>query len=195
MTETKILLVDALSLPLAAQVHAQAWRQSHRDFCFPEFVEMHTAERQKEYLRQKQREGCRLYLLWAPSPAGVVAVSPKGVIQDLYVLPQMQNRGLGTALLRFAAEQCGQQAFLWILENNQGARRLYLRNGFRETGRVENGVGWPKSNCLSPAPSLGRKKEMQKVEALPGKKGKIFGKAGQREGGSPLQAGGLSSII
>lgn len=139
MTETKILLVDALSLPLAAQVHAQAWRQSHRDFCSPEFVEMHTAERQKEYLRQKQREGCRLYLLWAPSPAGVVAVSPKGVIQDLYVLPQMQNRGLGTALLRFAAEQCGQQAFLWILENNQGARRLYLRNGFRETGRVENG--------------------------------------------------------
>lgn len=138
MTETKILLVDALSLPLAAQVHAQAWRQSHRDFCSPKFVEMHTAERQKEYLRQKQREGCRLYLLWAPSPAGVVAVSPKGVIQDLYVLPQMQNRGLGTALLRFAAEQCGQQAFLWILENNQGARRLYLRNGFRETGRVEN---------------------------------------------------------
>ena len=92
MTETKILLVDALSLPQAAQVHAQAWRQSHRDFCSPEFVEMHTAERQKEYLRQKQREGCRLYLLWAPSPAGVVAVSPKGVIQDLYVLPQMQNR-------------------------------------------------------------------------------------------------------
>ena len=77
MTETKILLVDGLSLPLAAQVHAQAWRQSHRDFCFPEFVEMHTAERQKEYLRQKQREGCRLYLLWAPSPAGVVAVSPQ----------------------------------------------------------------------------------------------------------------------
>ena len=28
-----------------------------------------------------------------------------------------------------------------------------------------------------------------------GKKGKIFGKAGQRGGGSPLQAGGLSSII
>ena len=188
MTETKILLVDALSLPLAAQVHAQAWRQSHRDFCSPEFVEMHTAERQKEYLRQKQREGCRLYLLWAPSPAGVVAVSPKGVIQDLYVLPQMQNRGLGTALLRFAAEQCGQQAFLWILENNQGARRLYLRNGFRETGRVENGGRLAQ---IELSLSRGRKKRCRGWRRSRGKRVKSLEKQGREREAPPCKQAGF----
>lgn len=192
MTETKILLVDALSLPLAAQVHAQAWRQSHRDFCSPEFVEMHTAERQKEYLRQKQREGCRLYLLWAPSPAGVVAVSPKGVIQDLYVLPQMQNRGLGTVLLRFAAEQCGQQAFLWILENNQGARRLYLRNGFRETGRVENGgqAGPNRTVSLPPLP-LAEKRRCRRWRRSRGKRVKSLEKQGREREAPPCKQAGF----
>ena len=41
----------------------------------------------------------------------------------------------GTQLLRFAMEQCSDDPTLWILENNDGAERLYRREGFIATGR------------------------------------------------------------
>lgn len=36
----------------------------------------------------------------------------------------------------FAAGQCTGKPALWIPENSTNAKRLYLRMGFRETGRV-----------------------------------------------------------
>ena len=56
-------------------------------------------------------------------------------IEDLYVLPQEQNKGYGTELLLFAIRQCPSQPVLWILENNRDAQRLYERHGFYLTGK------------------------------------------------------------
>jgi ribosomal-protein-alanine N-acetyltransferase len=50
------------------------------------------------------------------------------------VLPEEQGKGYGTKLLRFAAAVSSGTPSLWILENNAGARRLYMRLGFFETG-------------------------------------------------------------
>ena len=75
-----------------------------------------------------------MFLLETDRPVGVVSVTGS-CIEDLYILPGEQGRGLGTRLLRFAIQQCPDAPTLWILENNDGARRLYERMGFRETGR------------------------------------------------------------
>ena len=75
-------------------------------------------------------------------PVGIVSVTGS-LIEDLYVLPERQNLGYGTELLQFAMEQCTDTPTLWILENNAGAKRLYERLGFFETGRrqiVRNGL-------------------------------------------------------
>ena len=122
-------------LETAGQIHAEAWRDSHRAFCTPEFVALHTPERQSRYLADKVARGSRLYLLRADGEAvGVVTVT-ESLIEDLYILPGWQNRGLGTALLRYAVGQCDGAPTLWILENNAGAERLYRREGFAPTGR------------------------------------------------------------
>jgi GNAT superfamily N-acetyltransferase len=60
------------------------------------------------------------------------------LIEDLYVLPEKQNQGYGTELLRFAIDKCEGNPRLWILENNKGAERLYHRMGFVETGNVNS---------------------------------------------------------
>ena len=73
-------------------------------------------------------------------PKGIVTVN-ENLIENLYVLPEAQNRGYGTALLRFAVSQCPGVPELWILNNNTDARRLYEKHGFRLTG---------KSNQLRP---------------------------------------------
>ena len=126
--------VDESGLPAAGLVHSVSWQESHRSFCTPEFVGKHTPERQTEYLRNKMKNGSRIFMLLGGEPAGIVSVIGN-LIEDLYVLPERQNLGYGTLLLRFAMAQCEGIPALWILENNRRAARLYRREGFTETGR------------------------------------------------------------
>ena len=129
-----IIPVDETNLLEAAMIHSISWKESHRAFCTSDFIEMHTPERQREYLRNKKNNGAKIYMLVEEKPAGVVSVM-KSLIEDLYVLPDMQDRGYGTKLLQYAIGQCTDTPTLWILENNKRAERLYRRAGFMETGR------------------------------------------------------------
>ena len=128
-----IVPVDQSNIARAAAVHSASWQDSHRAFCTPAFVALHTPERQQEYLMAKIRGGSRVYMLITDRPAAVVSVTGS-LIEDLYVLPERQNRGFGTRLLRHAIAQCDGTPTLWILENNADAARLYERMGFAPTG-------------------------------------------------------------
>ena len=108
-----IVHVDETNLLQAATIHSISWKESHRAFCAPDFIETHTPDRQREYLRNKMSNGTKLYMLVEEKPIGVVSVT-KGLI---------------------AVGQCTDTPTLWILENNINAERLYRRIGFKETGR------------------------------------------------------------
>ncbi len=127
-----IVPVDERNIAAAGAVHAASWRESH-SFCTPEFVASHTAETQTEYLRREMDAGKALFLLLDPEPVGVVSVQ-EDLIENLYVLPEKQGRGYGTALLDFAAARCLGAPRLWVLNVNEKARRFYDARGFRETG-------------------------------------------------------------
>ncbi len=134
-----IIPVDKTNIMQAATIHATAWKSSHRAFCTPDFIEEHTPERQLEYLQKKINGGTKVCMPADEEPVGIVSVTGS-LIEDLYVLPDMQNRGYGTELLQFAIRQCKDTPALWILENNIGAERLYHRMGFHRTG---------KRNCIT----------------------------------------------
>lgn len=130
-----IIPVDESNIKEAARIHSVSWQESHRSFCDPDFIEMHSIAHQEEYIRDKMKEGSSFFMLIEEDvPIGVVSVT-ESLIEDLYILPEMQNRGYGTRLLKFAIGRCKDKPVLWILENNEGARRLYHRMGFKETGR------------------------------------------------------------
>lgn len=129
-----IIAVDNTNLSEAARIHSISWKQSHRSFCSIEFIEIHSPQRQEEYLRRKIANGSRVYMLVLEEPIGIVSIAGN-VIEDLYVLPDKQNKGFGTVLLRYAMSQCPGIPKLWILENNIDAERLYRRMGFIETGK------------------------------------------------------------
>ena len=130
-----IVPVSQSNIDEAARIHAVSWQKSHRAFCTAAFIAQHTPEHQEQYLLYKIKNGSRVYMLIDAQPVGVVSVTGS-LIEDLYVLPEMQNRGYGTALLNFAIRQCCGTPTLWILENNTGAERLYHRLGFQRTGRT-----------------------------------------------------------
>ena len=129
-----IISVNQANLSQAAIIHSVSWKESHRAFCTPEFLELHTPERQREYLNGKMNDGAKIYMLVEEEPVGIVSVT-HSLIEDLYVLPDRQNMGYGTKLLQYAIDQCTDTPVLWILENNTGAERLYRRMGFVKTGR------------------------------------------------------------
>ena len=56
-------------LPQAAAVYREAWRESHRDLCTPEFLERRDCG---AYLEQQMAAGKRLYLLTGEEPVGVI---------------------------------------------------------------------------------------------------------------------------
>ena len=130
-----IVTVDESNIQEAAAIHSTSWQDSHRSFCSPDFIALHTPQRQREYLREKMNKGSAVYMLVKDRPVGVVSVTGS-LIEDLYILPDMQNKGYGTELLKFAVSLCPDVPTLWILENNEGAARLYRRMGFKETGKV-----------------------------------------------------------
>ena len=130
-----IVPVDESNILDAALIHSISWQDSHRSFCSPDFVALHTPEHQREYLREKMNAGSRVYMLVKDRPVGVVSVTGS-LIEDLYILPETQNKGYGTELLQFAVHLCQDVPTLWILENNESAARLYRRMGFKETGKV-----------------------------------------------------------
>ena len=125
--------VDDTTIYSAANIHAEAWRDSHAAFCPEEFVALHTTERQMKYLQDEMDKGKRLYMLVADKPVGIVSVKDD-LIENLYVLPSEQRKGYGTRLLDFALSQCSAAPRLWILDNNHGAYALYYKFGFRLTG-------------------------------------------------------------
>jgi ribosomal protein S18 acetylase RimI-like enzyme len=62
--------------------------------------------------------------------AGFIGIEP-GYLSHIYVDPAAQNRGVGTALLAHAKALLPEGMQLWVFQRNEGARRLYEREGFR----------------------------------------------------------------
>ena len=143
----RIIPVTEENAPLAGAVHAVSWQASHRHFCPEEFVLRFDARRQTEYLLEGMRRGKKIWLLIDPEPAGLISLTETGegsLIEDLYVLPRLEGRGYGGALLEAAIAQARGPVYLWILNNNIKALDYYQKRGFALSGREK-----PLSGSLS----------------------------------------------
>lgn len=74
-------------------------------------------------------------------------VSAGGEVYKLYVDSFFSGRGIGGALLEFAAAQTGASR-LWVLEKNRKARAFYEKHGFLPTGEWTYEEGTPEKLLL-----------------------------------------------
>src|SRR5690348_7249689 len=87
---------------------------------------------------------------------GAIALTRRGArawfVDVVYVRPDARRRGLGTELMRAAAEHVGPEGVLEleVLESNEDARRLYERLGF---GLVERILAAPARELVAVPPS------------------------------------------
>jgi len=82
----------------------------------------------------------------------------EGWIDQLYVLPSAQGRGVGTALLQVAQTRLGRLS-LWTFQRNKSARRFYEKHGFilvKETDGTGNEEREPDAMYSWPPNQRGR---------------------------------------
>ena len=52
-----IIEADQTNLLQAAVIHSVSWQESHRAFCSPDFIELHSPDHQLEYISEKMSTG------------------------------------------------------------------------------------------------------------------------------------------
>ena len=65
--------------------------------------------------------------------AGYFSLGPseeKTELDSLFILPEFQNRGIGTQILRYCQNRTENTLFLYVFKENTGAINLYKRLGF-----------------------------------------------------------------
>jgi GNAT superfamily N-acetyltransferase len=99
--------------------------------------ELHTEMETRRWIGDVVLRGLEVWV--AEENGRVVGFSALGddLLEHLYVHPQAQNRGVGTALLTVAKERRPRGFRLWVFQKNAGARRFYERHGLTLARRTD----------------------------------------------------------
>ena len=108
----------------AALVHRIAFDQA-----MPRLVGLHTPEEDRWFYREHVFKTCRVWGRFDQDALSGLIAFRDGWVEQLYVLPAAQSRGVGTELLDVAKRAC-ERLELWTFQCNERARRFYEARGF-----------------------------------------------------------------
>ncbi|MWC27988.1 GNAT family N-acetyltransferase [Paenibacillus sp. MMS18-CY102] len=135
-----------------AEVHAAAYREAYRGIMDSGYLAAYTAvNRESAYKAMIEAGGeksARAAILSVNGqPAGCLLIGPShdpdlgdsyGEIEAIYLLSACKGQGYGKLLLRWGIDRLIEQGHsflsLWVLEENEAARRFYERVGFQADG-------------------------------------------------------------
>jgi putative acetyltransferase len=113
----------------AATIHRTAFDQR-----LPWLAGLHTPAEDRAFFRNQIFAECKVWGALAEEIIGFIAFR-EGWVDQLYVLPQHQGKGMGGALLALG-KAASAELQLWTFQRNLLARRFYEKHGFlalRET--------------------------------------------------------------
>ena len=107
------------------------WRIS-REKSLPEFQMQkgHFFYEDQNYFRNHILTANRVWIVEADGrPVGMMAMA-NDFVDQLYIHPDYQRRGIGEVLLNFAKQQSPEHVWLYTLQINVNARAFYEKHGF-----------------------------------------------------------------
>jgi GNAT superfamily N-acetyltransferase len=116
--------------PDDAQVVADVFLAA-RGRAMPYLPDLHTEAETRSWIREVVLGGHEVVVAESGGRLAGFAALEGDVLAHLYVHPDLQGRGLGSALLRRAKEMRPAGFRLWVFQRNAGARRFYERRGLR----------------------------------------------------------------
>ena len=108
----------------AAQVHRLAFDQA-----MPRLVGLYTPDQDRRFYRERVFPTCRIWGRFDGDELSGIIAFRDGWIEQLYVRPAAQGRGIGTELLGIA-KSAFERLELWTFQRNAPARRFYEARGF-----------------------------------------------------------------
>jgi putative acetyltransferase len=108
----------------AAGVHHASFEHA-----LPTLAGLHRSEEVRWFFRERVFAACQVWGYFDNQELVGIIAFREGWIDQLYVLPSSQGRGIGTALLAIAKRRFPFLS-LWTFQRNAGARRFYERHGF-----------------------------------------------------------------
>jgi GNAT superfamily N-acetyltransferase len=115
-----------------AAIHTAARREA-----MPYLPVLHTAQETIEWFRRRMAESPDAFWIVQASHLILGYYALIGVeLEDLYVRPGHQGRGVGSALLQQAKALSPRRLELWTFERNTLARAFYEARGFRAVRRT-----------------------------------------------------------
>jgi GNAT superfamily N-acetyltransferase len=121
---SSIRQLELADMDAAARVHRAAF-----DHALPWLTGLHTPDEDRWFYRERVFMGCQVHGAYeSDALAGIIAFRSDWIDQ-LYVLPEVQGRGVGSELLWVAKRACDCLQ-LWTFSRNLRARRFYEARGF-----------------------------------------------------------------
>lgn len=108
----------------AALVHRAAF-----DHALPWLAGLHTPEEDRDFFRERLFKTSALWGAFDDAEMIGIIAFREDWIDQLYVLPGRQRRGVGTGLLR-VPQSTFPRLSLWTFQRNAPARRFYEMRGF-----------------------------------------------------------------
>jgi putative acetyltransferase len=146
-------------LELEDMDRAAAVLRASFDHALPTLVGLHTPEEDRRFFRERIFATCQLWGYFDNQELVGIIAFREGWIDQLYVLPSSQRRGIGTALLAIAQSRFPSLS-LWTFHRNKAARRFYEKQGFTLVKEMDGSANeekepdamyrWPANHsCLS----------------------------------------------
>ncbi|MBC6997228.1 GNAT family N-acetyltransferase [Cytophaga sp. FL35] len=127
-----------------AVLHALSWQQNYRGSFSDQFLDNEVGEERQKVWRERLSNPQPNQSVWVARSGGEFAgfictffqddETYGSLVDNLHVSPIMKGKGVGSQLLRVAAEEVNQKypdtgIYLWVLEKNEGAHPFYKALG------------------------------------------------------------------
>ena len=129
----------ATAIPADADSLADVFLQARRA-AMPWLPVLHTDEDVRRYVAEAVLGDCEVLVVRRDhEPVAFLALQEE-MVEHLYVRPDSQGSGLGSALLEAAKARRPGGLCLWVFQRNRRARSFYRRRGFAEV-ELTDGAG------------------------------------------------------
>jgi GNAT superfamily N-acetyltransferase len=116
--------LELADMDTAARVFRTAFDQA-----LPSLAGLHTPEEDRWFFRERVFRTCEVWGAFDSALIIGILAFREDWIDQLYVLPEAQGRGVGTELLQ-VAQNSFDRLHLWTFQRNVQARRFYEARGF-----------------------------------------------------------------
>jgi GNAT superfamily N-acetyltransferase len=137
--------LELADIDAAARIHRRAFDQA-----LPTLAGRHTPKEDRWSFRERVFADCELWGAFDGAGMSGMIAFRQGWIDELYVLPEAQGRGMGSSLLEVAKDRFDLLQ-LWTFQRNASARRFYEARSsrlVRETDGARNEEREPDSLYL-----------------------------------------------